>query len=408
MAPMPHRFRCGRYSETMPSMMRTRRGIAIGVITVVAATVAIVAAVYHFGLARLLGARAASVASITDYAPADSDAVLYTDLAALRGSPLLQPLLSVASNTQEDADYAAFERATGFDYGRDLDRFILVTRKNSANGPSEVLVVGEGRFDKEKIRSYALANGTAEHRGSHEIFLIKSDTAGKIIALTFLSANRLAISNSGSLDALFSPPPADQQSTGPGASSDTYAEPGLPIQIARVADSPLFIVWRTRNLPQNFAPGGIQSTQLSDLIRSMHWGDLTLHPMTDKLRINLEGQCETPDQAATLAGALTTARLFAAGMLASENTKNKIDPKLLALWQQLLDSTEIAHNDRWASLSLDVSQDFLNYAAQHAKQTPAATPSAHSVPSMPAPAAPAGRAAPLAVAPPPPSPAPQK
>ncbi len=223
----------------------------------------------------------------------------------------------MASNTQEDADYAGFVRATGFDYSRDLDRFVLVSRKNSADGPSEITVIGEGRFDEQKIRAYALANGTIERRGSKEIFLVKSDTPGKIIALTFLGPNRIAISNSGNLDAILSPPASDKphapgatsgpaagDAAAPAAGDDAADGPALGTRIARVAGAPLFAVWRTQNIPKNFAPGGIQSQQLSDLIHSLHWGDVTLQPMTDQLRVRIEGECETPDQAATLAGAL--------------------------------------------------------------------------------------------------------
>jgi hypothetical protein len=395
-------------------MIRTRRGIAIGTVVVLAAMGAVVAAGYHFGLAGVWGARAASVLSLTDYAPADSDVVMYADLAALRASPLLQPLESVASNTQQDADYTAFVRATGFDYASDLDRLMLVSRKKIAGGPNELIAVGEGRFDKEKIRSYALANGTLEHRGSKEVFLVKSDTPGKIIALAFLGANRIAISDSGSLDAILSPPAADipgaEGVPATGGAEDSSAGTALATRVSRVAGVPLFIVWRTRNLPPNFAPGGIQSQQLSDLIRSMHWGDLTVQPMNDRLRLTIEGECETPDQAATLDGALTTLRLFAEGMLGSEGTKKNLDPQLLAFWHQLVDSTAISHNDRWASLSLDVSQGFLQYAAEHMKQAPPAAPAVHPVPHGAAPPAPAGAATPLPAAPPPPPPppAPQK
>jgi hypothetical protein len=390
-------------------MIRTRRGVAIGAVVVFAATGAVVAGGYHFGLASVWGARAASVTSLTDYAPADSDVVMYADLAALRTSPLLQPLESVASNTQQDADYTAFVRATGFDYSTDLDRLMLVSRKNVAGGPSELIAVGEGRFDKEKIRSYALANGTVERRGSKEVFLVKSDRPGKTIALTFLGANRIAISDSGSLDAILSPPATNnlgEEGAPATGAADSSAGQALATRVARVAGVPLFIVWRTRNLPQNFAPGGIQSQQLSDLIRSMHWGDLTVQPMNDRLRLTLEGECETPDQAATLDGALTTLRLFAEGMLGSEGIKKNLDPQLLAFWHQLLDSTAISHNDRWASLSLDVSQDFLQYAAQHMKQAPPAAPAVHPIPSGTAPPAPAGAAAPSPATPPPPPPAP--
>ncbi|MGO9640676.1 MAG: hypothetical protein ACLP1Y_05140 [Candidatus Acidiferrales bacterium] len=368
-------------------MIRTRHTLAIGILGALAATGALLAAGYHFGLAQVLGARAASASSLTGLAPADSDLVLYADLAALRASPLLQPLQSIASNTQQDAEYTAFVRASGFDYDRDLDRLVLVSRKQAADGPRQVIVVGEGRFDRDRIRSYALANGTLEHRGSKEIFLVKADTPGKIIALTFLGANRIAISDSGNLDAILSPP-------------DAAPDAMLASRVARVAGAPLFAVWRTPNLPQNFAPGGIQSQQLSDLIRSVRWVGVTVQPMTDRLHLNIEGECETSDQAATVAGILTTLRLFADGMLSSQGTKNKMDPQMLSLLHQFLDSEAISHNDRWASLSLDVTQDLLQYAAQHAKQAPTpATPSA--------PPAPVGNSAPPAAAPPPP-PAPQR
>jgi hypothetical protein len=359
----------------------------IGILGALAVTGALLAAGYHFGLARVLGARAASSSSLTDLAPADSDLVLYADLATLRASPLLQPLQSIASNTQQDAEYTAFVRASGFDYERDLDRFVVVSRKKAAGGPNEVIVVGEGRFDQDRIRAYALANGTLEHRGSKEIFLVKSDTQGKIIALTFLSANRIAISDSGNLDAILSPPAAATDAT-------------LASRVARVAGAPLFAVWHTPNLRQDFAPGGIQSQQLSDLIRSVRWVGVTVQPMTDRLRLNIEGECETSDQAATFDGALATLRLLADGMLSSQGMKSKTDPQMLSLLRQLLYSAAISHNDRWASLSLDVPEDLLQYAAQHAKQAPTpATP--------PAPPAPVGGSAPPAAAPPPP-PAPQR
>ena len=365
--------------------MSTRRGVAISIGVAVVST-ALVAVGYHFGFARF-GARARRRLRALRISRRWIPTLWRTPTFGAARVTVAAALLSVASNTQEDADYAGFVRATGFDYGRDLDRFVLVSRKGSSGAPSEVIVVGEGHFDEKKIRAYALANGTLERRGSKEVFLVKSDTPGKIIAMTFLGANRIAISNSGSLDAILSSGRGGQTQRGgrirlAAPSRRRFRQRGRRSRRDSRAwpACASFIVWRTRNLPPNFAPGGIQSqqTERSDSIHAL--GRPHRGATTDKLRLRIEGECETPDQAATLAGALTTLHLIADGMLGSENTKKNLDPQLLAFWRQLLDSAEIAHNDRWASLSLDLSRDFLQYIAQHMKQAPAAAPAVHPVP----------------------------
>jgi len=357
-----------------------RRKLAIVIPATLVLVALLLAVGYHFGLASVFGARSVTASSLTDLAPADANFVLYADLAALRTSPLLQPLQSIASNTQQDASYTTFVRATGFDYERDLDRLVLFWRKPTNSGPNEVIAVGEGRFDREKIRNYALANGTLTRSGSKEVYLIKSDTPGKTVALAFLGENRIAISDSGNLDALLLP------ATSREAGGDSSAAQDFSTRVERVSGAPLFAVWRASSLPQNFAPGGIQSQQLTDLVRSLRWVNVAMQPMTDRLRLTFEGECDTPDQAATLEGALSTLRLFADGMLTSQGTKNQMNPQTLTLLHQLLDSAAISHNDRWVNFSLDLSQELLQYAAQHVKQAPA-PPSPGGAPPPP-PAAP--------------------
>src|SRR5262245_28720257 len=48
--------------------------------------------------------------------PAESAVVVYADMASLRGEPLVQKLAAMAPAVQPNSDYAAFIKATGFEY----------------------------------------------------------------------------------------------------------------------------------------------------------------------------------------------------------------------------------------------------------------------------------------------------
>jgi hypothetical protein len=136
-------------------------------------------------------------------APADSNLVLFADMAALRASPLLEQFKSFVPSPTPDPDYAAFMLASGFDYQRDLDKVLVASHQ--VDGKTEVVAIAEGRFDRQKIRTYALANGKLERHSGVDVYLLPSGTPGspqgKTIALAFLSDTRIAISDSGNLDA---------------------------------------------------------------------------------------------------------------------------------------------------------------------------------------------------------------
>ena len=129
-------------------------------------------------------ARADSLPELIDLAPADSTLVAYADLAALRASPLVQVLAAMAQPSNVDHDYAEFVRATGFDYQKDLDRFVIATRTGTA---AQTLVFAEGRFDHARIEGYALRSGTLVNQNGRTIYVVPSGTAGKKVSLTFLA-----------------------------------------------------------------------------------------------------------------------------------------------------------------------------------------------------------------------------
>jgi len=336
-------------------------------IAVLAGGTALLAAGHRLGWRLPARTRFASQPDLAALAPADSNLVFFADVAALRASPLLDQLKSLAPSPAPDADYAAFVRASGFDYERDLDKVLFASRQ--ADGKTEVVAIAEGRFDRQKIRSYALANGKLERHSGVDVYLLPSGAPGspqgKTIALAFLSDTRIAISDSGNLDSFLAGPDRSHTTQALAAGELTLDE-----RVSHVGDAPLFVVTRVPDEPANWAPGGIHSDQLNDLARSVQWIDLKVEPLPDHLHVTLEGECVDADKAASLEGTLTGLRFLAAAYLGTPSAQKQMSPQNLALARQLLDSAVVTHNDRWVALSVDLTQDFLKSGLQPAHHAP--------------------------------------
>ena len=351
-------------------MNRTRRSLVVIALAVLAGGTALLAAGHHLGW-RLPGSsisRLASLPNLAALAPADSNLVVFADIAALRASPLIDQLKGMAPSAPPDADYLAFQRATGFDYQHDLDKVVLAS--DEVNGKPEMVAIAEGRFDRQKIRSYALASGKLEHHGGLEIYLLPSGTPGtpqaKTIALAFLSDTRIAFSDSGNLDSFLSPPDA----TSTAQSSPAAGELSLDDRVSRAADSPLFVIARVPDEPANWTPGGVHSEQLDDLVRAIRWIDITVAPQVGRLHIQLEGECVDQDKATSLEGTLTGLRFLAEAYLGTPSAQKQFKSAYITNTRQLLDSAVVTHNDRWVSISVDVTQDLLKTGLQPSPQTP--------------------------------------
>jgi hypothetical protein len=366
-------------------MSRASRTLALFGITALAGGTVLLAAGRHLGW-RWHGPFGLSPATenLAALAPADSEMVVFADVAALRSSPLIEQLKSMLPSPQPDADYAAFVRASGFDYQRDLDKVLVASHQ--VDGKAETVAIAEGRFDRPKIRSYALANGKLERQDGYEVYLLPSSVPGaqgKTIAMAFLSDTRIAISDSENLDAILvahKPPAADPSAAQAGGAAPAASDISLAERVSREGDVPIYVISRVPDEPANWAPGGVHSDQLNDLARSVRWIDVTIAPMPDRLHVTLEGECIDQAKATSLENTLTGMRFLAEAYLGTPGAQKQLDPQSRTLLGQLLDSAVVTNHDQWVALSVDLTQDLLKNGLQH-------TPHAGSPAAPPTPAA---------------------
>ena len=348
-------------------MSRTRRSFVLIGLAVLAGGTALLATGHRLGWRFSERARFALQPNLAALAPADSNLVFFADVAALRASPLLEQLKSFAPSPTPDPDYAAFVRASGFDYQSDLDKVLWASHQ--VDGKTEMVAIAEGRFDRQKIRSYALTDGKLVRQSGFDVYLLPSGTPGspqaKTIALAFLSDTRIAISDSGSLDSFLAGP-----DRAPATQTLAAGELSLDERVSHLGDAPLFVLTRVPDEPANWAPNGIHSDQLNELVRSVRWVDLKVEPATDHLHITLEGECVDADKATSLEGTLTGLRFLAEAYLGTPNAQKQFKPAYVANAQHLLNSAVVTHNDRWVSISVDLTQDFLKSGLQPTRQAP--------------------------------------
>src|SRR5215472_6264566 len=173
---------------------------------------------------------------LLDRMPADASAVVFADVAELRSAPFVAQLFAWAPQPEPDEDYTEFLNETSFHYERDLDRLAIALQR--AGQDSAFFAVADGRFDRQKISALANKSGRVEERGGQEIFVIPESGEAKKIYLTFLSNDRIALTDRADLS----------QSLGRRKRSDDGAE--WRSRFERLGGSPIFAVIR-----QDAAPG---------------------------------------------------------------------------------------------------------------------------------------------------------
>jgi len=290
---------------------------------------------YHEWQGRIHAVRPA----VLSYMPAGGDTVIYADLTALRHSPFLARLLSLAPSAGMDADYAGFVQATGFDYARDLDRAALAV---IGHGQRRVLfAVADGRFDYGKITAYALKTGRREMIGGYELFRTPMSGASKEATFSFLSPGRIALTDGQDMTAFvsFFTPQADN----PG--SQPWHE-----RFVRLAGSPVFLV--SSLSASNGAmlatrpASGFRSEQLGTFAGSLRWGTVGLRPDGDALRIVAEAECANDESASRLSDTASGLTLFARAQLTDPKTQRQLDPETLAALEEMLRTVDISRIDR--------------------------------------------------------------
>lgn len=306
-------------------------------------------------------AHSSTVPDLITLAPPEAPYLIYADLAALRSSPFLARLMASAPAPAMDKEYAEFVRVTGFDYTRDLDRVVLAMIPESP--ANQTVALAEGRFDRQKITSFALLTGKLEHQNGAEVYVLPATTKSRVASFAFLESNRIAVTDGPSLALVLSP----RASGG--------LDPAMHERISRVASSALFAVGKVAPVPENFAPGGLRSEQFTHLVRSLRWFTLAVRPEGDRMRVALEAECDTQENARQVAGTLDGLRLLGQAALSDPNTSKRLEPEALRFLESLLRIVEVFRDDLRVRLALELTPDMLNSLPRViAPKSPVASP----------------------------------
>lgn len=305
--------------------------------------------------------------------PADASAVVFANVADLRQAPFIAQLYAWAPKPQTDADYTQFVKDTGFDYERDLDRIAIAIDKQGQG--SALFAVVDGKFDRQKISTFALRDGAAVKTGGREIFSFPASGSAKKISFVFLRDNRIALTNDSNLDPLL----------------DAKRRPEYAaewrIRFERLAGSPLFAVIKQNaalgDALAAHAPGGLRSPQLSTLLDQLQWITVAGKPDNDRLRVVAEGECLGENTVRQLADVLNGVLILAEGGLNDAKARQQLDPVMRNAYLELLKSADVSKIDRGDSKSVRLVFDLTPGFLEAARKTPPAIP--ETTPNKPPP-----------------------
>ncbi len=316
---------------------------------------------------------AAPPSDILSELPPDAPIVAYIDATALRSlqnSPLAAALGLASPGPQADRDYASFVRDTGFDYTRDLDHAAVAFWPASIGTPQNVLgedrvvAIADGRFDQQKIKSYALRTGKEVTRGSQTVYEVPGNPP---VSLEFLAPTRIAIAGGKN---------ATQCLSNINVSGSSRRDPAMQSRIDRVAGAPIFAVGRTDHLPPSLYDSFHNSPQLEQLARSVQAVTLAGQPAGNNLRLTLDAESESMKNALQLAFLLETGKMAGTIALSDPNTRRQMTKEQIAFLQAIVDQAQITHQNKLVRLVLDITPAMLNAAPSRAA-APAHSP-AHS------------------------------
>jgi hypothetical protein len=296
--------------------------------------------------------------------PADASAVLFADFAELRTAPFVAQLFAWAPKPQADPDYAQFLKETGFEYERDLDRVAIAFVKHAQD--STLFAVADGRFDRQKISSYAVKTGTVAKAGGREIFSVPMVDSTKSISFTFLRNNRIALTDSGDLGGTL------------GAKKRNEDSAEWRSRFERLGGSPVFAVIRQDAAAGAAlaaqAPRGLRSPQLSILLDQLQWITLAGKPENDRMRVIAEGECTAEATTRQLANLLQGVLVLAEDGLNDAKIRQQLDPAARAAYLELLKSADVSKIDRGDTKSVRLTFEVTPAFLEAARAAPSVTP----------------------------------
>jgi hypothetical protein len=334
------------------------------VIIVLSLVVVVLAAAGYFFLHRrsvATDSMPGTAPTILSQLPPQAPYVIYADLAALRSSAFLTRLIALIPTPNEDPDYLEFVRSTGFDYTRDLDRVAIAIYPTTPL--PTVVILADGRFDQQKIASYALRTGKTEQRDGHSMFVLPASTPGGEVTVRFIAADRIE---------LVSHPQGNTLATTEAA--NPTAAP-MKERINRVAGSPLFAVVRMDAVPKDAVIGTFRIDAITGSMQGVKWLTLSASPNQQNLNVALQGECESTLQATQLNLALGFLRTMARAYLSDKNTRKQFTPQGADALTKLVKQADISAAGNRLQLAVSLSPEILDgLAAPPPAKEPAAAP----------------------------------
>lgn len=316
-------------------------------------------------LPPLIGASASAPPDLMSLLPPGAPVVAYIDVAALRklqNSPLAAMLGLVGADPKEDRDYQKFVAGTGFDYSRDLDTAaiaiwpVALLTSGGGLGTNQAIAVADGRFDQEKIKSYALRTGHISTVDGQPVYVVPGNPPD---AIQFLLPTRIQLRTSENFKI-------------PGAQPTPAQNDAMRARIKRVAGAPIFAAARTDTLPASFYDVFKNSPQLDTLVRSVKGLAFVGQPKGDRIDLALEAECDSLTHATELATLIDTFRIFGSVALSDPKTRGQMTKEQAAFIAELAAKLKVTHQDHWVRMTLAVTPQMLGETNNpHAQLLPA-------------------------------------
>ena len=314
------------------------------------------AAVFYYMQSRRQAPPNTALPELFSLLPPDATAVAYVDCASLRASPFVRRFLEIFPAPTEDRAYAEFVRATGFDYGRDLDRVAIAIRGNPPPASFQgTFAVAEGRFDRQRITAYLLHNGkrVAQPAGAEAYEIPSSDPKKPPIVVTFLSESRIAVNDGYLLGGAANP------------AANSFS-PATQQRISRVGGSALFAVAQVPADKKGLPGGGLLGDQLSNV----RWLTLAAQPQGAAVFVAFEAECDSATNAISLSWTLEGFRTLGRVALSDPKSRQGMDAATADLLDTIVRDGRVTRTENNVRLSFSLGPRWLEKLAKSVSPAP--------------------------------------
>jgi len=153
--------------------------------------------------------------------------------------------------------------------------------------------------------------------------------------------------------------------------SHVKIDPSFRAQIDRVARAPLFAVARTEGLPNSFYANFNSSPQIESLARSVKGFTLAAQPQGDVLKVALEGETTSAQNALAITTLLEISRMGASMALSDPKTSARMTNEQAAFLDILIRQLKLTQEGRSVFLHLDITPSMLGDVQSGSGRPPA-------------------------------------